>query len=99
MTGAGAIVEILKAAGLLKEEAGKLVATFEEEADGPIPMDGSPVEIPEPSGSSVLATVNAGGDVAVNIHLHVRCTADDLEDLAPRLKALLKEISGPQSSG
>ncbi len=31
MTGAGAIVEILKAAGLLKEEAGELVAVFEEE--------------------------------------------------------------------
>jgi len=30
MTGAGAIVEILKTASLLREEAGELVATFEE---------------------------------------------------------------------
>src|SRR3712207_5906004 len=31
MTGAGAIVEILKTAGLLREEAGELVATFDGE--------------------------------------------------------------------
>ena len=31
MNGAGAIVEILKAAGMLREEAGELVATFDEQ--------------------------------------------------------------------
>ena len=41
MNGAGAIVEILKAAGLLREEAGELVATFDEQPERP-PRDGLP---------------------------------------------------------
>jgi hypothetical protein len=39
------------------------------------------------------ATVETSEDPAVKIHLHVQCTADDLEDLAPRLRALLRELS------
>ena len=97
MTGAGAMVEILKAAGLLREEAGELVATFDEELeiedleveDGPLP------EIAEASEPTVSATVDANEDSLVRIHLHVQCTADEIEDLAPRLKALLRELSGP----
>jgi hypothetical protein len=37
--------------------------------------------------------VEAGA--AVKIHLHVQCTADEIEDLAPRLKTLLRELSNP----
>jgi len=113
MAGAGAIVEILKAAGLLKEEAGELVATFDEldealEADEPASVDGSSPEVPvapeptttadEPAADvsetrehTVPAPIAAGP--AVNIHLHVQCTADEIEDLAPRLKALIRELS------
>ncbi|MCA1688282.1 MAG: hypothetical protein LC714_06780 [Actinobacteria bacterium] len=97
MTGAGAIVEILKAAGLLREEAGELVATFDEDfepedlvmEDEPSPEDD---EVSEPI---VSATVDAGEGPAVKIHLHVQCTAEEIEDLAPRLKALLRELSDP----
>src|SRR3712207_8667312 len=51
MTGAGALIEILKGAGLLKEEAGELVATFDEldeelEAVEPASEDGSSPELP-----------------------------------------------------
>src|SRR3712207_5996081 len=50
MAGASAIVEILKAAGLLEEEAGELVATFEEleealEAEEPVSTDGALAEV------------------------------------------------------
>ena len=95
MTGAGAIVEILKTAGLLREEAGELVATFDGELD---PVDAIAMEelSPEPKEEEepfVSATVEAGA--AVKIHLHVQCTADEIEDLAPRLKALLRELSNP----
>jgi len=106
MTGAGAIVEILKTAGLLKEEAGELVALFEDEPaaqpEAPtVSSDGSPQETtPEGAQSVVSATVSAappaGGAAAqpsVSIHIQVRCTADEIEDLAPRLKALLRELS------
>jgi hypothetical protein len=103
MAGAGAIVEILKAAGLLREEAGELVATFEEEFE---PEDlgmenGSLAEVAETSDSepAISATVDdvADENPLVRIHLHIQCTADEIEDLAPRLKALLRELSASRS--
>jgi hypothetical protein len=99
MAGAGAIVEILKSAGLLREEAGELVATFNEDLepedfvmeDGSLPEAG---EVAEPT-----VSVEAGEDPAVKIHLHIQCTADEIDDLAPRLKALLRELSDPWPRG
>jgi hypothetical protein len=99
MNGAGAIVEILKAAGMLKEEAGELVATFDEQPEPKdlASEDGSSAETPEKGESVVSATVSealpAGTHPTVSIHVQVRCTADEIEDLAPRLKALLRELS------
>jgi hypothetical protein len=100
MTGAGAIIEILKTAGLLKEEAGELVAPFKEEPEpdaSPASADGSPPETTEPVVSTTVTEAVAGTFVGapatVSIHVQVRCTADEIEDLAPRLKALLRELS------
>jgi len=99
MTGAGAIVEILKTAGLLREEAGELVATFNGELkpeDVNYAVDVFSAETPkEPEELLVSATVEAGDSPAVKIHLHVQCTADEIEDLAPRLKTLLRALSNP----
>ena len=98
VTGAGAIVEILKAAGLLREEAGELVATFVEDLK-PEDLgmeDGSLPEVAEPS---VSASLETGDGPAVQIHLHVQCTAGEIEDLAPRLRVLLRELSDPWSRG
>jgi hypothetical protein len=39
------------------------------------------------------ADVSAGTSPTVSIHVQVRCTADEIEALAPRLKALLRELS------
>src|ERR671916_303379 len=107
MAGGSAIVEILKGAGLLKEEAGELVAPFEEEPEPEAPpasADGPPPETPEATETVVSATVGeavaaapagsfTGAPASVSIHVQVRCTADEIEDLAPRLKALLRELS------
>lgn len=96
MTGAGAIVEILKTAGLLQEEAGELVATFDEPPEPPEP---APPEGPEERPAEVSATVEAlpsapaGTAPTVTIHVQVRCTADEIEDLGPRLKALIAHLS------
>ena len=101
MTGAGAIVEILKTAGLLKDEAGELVATFDEwpeEQEEPTPPE-EPEETPEETSAEVSATVEAlpsapnGPAPAVTIHVQVRCTADEIEDLGPKLKSLIAELS------
>jgi hypothetical protein len=96
MTGAGAIVEILKTAGLLREEAGELVATFDGELDpvDAIAIDELSAETQEEE-AVVSATVEAGEGAAVKIHLHVQCTADEIEGLAPRLRTLLRELSNP----
>ena len=101
MTGAGTIVEILKAAGLLKEEDGELVATFDEEEPAEASANGAAAQ-KENGGlgaSEIAATVATEGAAqegpSVNIHVHVRCTAEEVEDLAPRLKVLLEELSGP----
>ena len=93
MTGAGAIVEILKIAGLLREEAGELVATFDGELD--VVEDIAMEELSNEGEAEPLlsATVETSEGPAVKIHVHVQCTADDLEDLAPRLRALLRELS------
>ena len=103
MTGAGAIIEILKTAGLLKEEAGELVAPFEKEPEPEAQAasaDGSPPETAEAAEPVVSATVGeaaagtfTGNPATVSIHVQVRCTADEIEDLAPRLKTLLRELS------
>jgi hypothetical protein len=100
MNGAGAIVEILKAAGMLREEAGELVATFEQPIEI-TPENGSPARTPEAGQSVFSATIGdvvpadtlSGVRPAVSIHVQVRCTADEIEELAPRLKALLRELS------
>ncbi len=98
MTGAGAIVEILKTAGLLREEAGELVATFEEWPETNEPAPPEEPEEPEESSAEVSATVealpSAGPAPAVSIHVQVRCTADEIEDLGPKLKSLIAQLSG-----
>ena len=99
MNGAGAIIEILKAAGMLREEAGELVATFGEQPKETLQENGSLAESSEVGTSVVSATVdeavpaNAGTRPTVSIHVQVRCTADEIEELAPRLKALVRELS------
>jgi hypothetical protein len=93
MTGAGAIVEILKIAGLLREEAGELVATFDGELDVVEDIAMEELSTEDATEPLLSATVETSEDPAVKIHLHVQCTADDLEDLAPRLRALLRGLS------
>ncbi|CAA9452434.1 MAG: hypothetical protein AVDCRST_MAG58-2204 [uncultured Rubrobacteraceae bacterium] len=101
MNGAGAIIEILKASGMLKEEAGELVATFDERPEDVVLEGGSPAQasdtkepvitVGEAAGTSAGAP--AGTSPTVSIHIQVRCAPDEIDDLAPRLKALIRELS------
>ena len=88
MTGAGAIIEILKVADLLREHDGEIVATVDKEFEEKTSTT-SP-DMPDPSEITVSTDVN--GSPPLNIHLHVQCTPDELEDLAPRLKTLIREL-------
>lgn len=113
MSGAAAVVEILKASGLLREDEGRLIASFGEP---PVPDDDlseEPPSIPEDElGISVfpaevppqdtLAEVSESvqldaarsTEARVVIQVQVRCTADEVEELGPKLRKLLEELSG-----
>jgi hypothetical protein len=115
MTGAGTMIEILKVAGLLKEEAGEIVPTFGEDFDedfdpDDLPVDDEALEKAEAATEDEVSTVvtesvaaDVNGSLApdpgpapnstVHVHLHVRCDANDLEAVAPRVKALLRDLS------
>ncbi len=90
MTGANAIIDMLKAAGLLEEDAGELNATFDVESDLYTPAG----DLPEnETAATASTTITSGAGPALNIHLHIRCDPDEIEDLAPKLRVLLREIS------
>ena len=111
MSGAAAVVEILKASGLLRENEGRLVASFGEppvpdddlpedprtDPEGEVglsfpPTDEDPVDISE----SVSVEAPRGVEARVVIQVQVRCAADEVEELGPRLRKLLDDLSGPR---
>ncbi len=92
LTGAGAVVEILKAAGLLQEEDGKLVAIGEEVSVDLGPPDR---EAPKREGALVRKPEGVGETREVTIQIQIQCSPDDLDSLAPKLRNLLREISRP----
>jgi hypothetical protein len=110
MTGASAIIGILKAAGLLREEAGMLVANYDDSPDEPHPeisvTPSAEQKEPEPgkspvqedsgerSGISVSTSSTGERDASITVHVHVNCGPEELEELAPRIKRLLREIEG-----
>lgn len=107
MTGARTIIDILRAAGCIQEADGKIVATdgvskSVEEASfvsGAVDSASASNQGPtintdhsEPSKmGAVIQTQNA--TVSINIELKVECTPSDLDDLGPKLRSILDNIS------
>jgi hypothetical protein len=98
MAGAGAVVEILKVAGLVKEQDDKLIA---EPSALPGISFGSLRGITKEPEKTVLspaaATTSAvlapqPSNLGVSIQIQIQCTAEEISGLAPRLRALLKEL-------
>ena len=114
MSGAAAVVEILKSSGLLREDEGRLFASLGEppvpddlpeeprnEPDGEvgitIPAAGDdPAEATAEISESVSVNASRGVEARVVIQVQVRCTADEVEELGPKLRKLLDDLSGPQ---
>jgi hypothetical protein len=100
MAGAGAVIEILKIAGYLVEEDGKLVA----KGTPPVSMQTTKDSTPSKQGGtttfkrdnlvppSVASTLVPG----VSIQIQVQCSASDLSELGPKLRSLLKELAKPE---
>ncbi len=101
MTGADTVIDILVAAGLLKEEDGKLVATAIEEGLSPTVTtevrgrDQLKVALHDAPAS--LAPREEVRGIQVTIQIQVQCSPADVEQLGPKLRALLEEISRPAS--
>lgn len=108
MTGATAVIGILKAAALLSEEAGMLVANYDRPdespgepssddgrprtAGGDTPREQSAGEAEETVGISASTTGGGGSSVGVTVHVHVSCGPEEIESLAPSIKRLLREL-------
>jgi hypothetical protein len=97
MAGAGAVVQILKVSGLVKEQDGKLIA-------GPPTTGVSFIKLaadlkqPEKTGPSAVVGVSAElvpqtSNLGVSIQIQIQCTAAEIPDLAPKLRKMLKELS------
>jgi len=105
MTGASAIIGILKAADLLREEAGMLVANYDEDPAEP-PTDSRQPRLPDGeetagekgqrgAGETAEISVSAAGEsgaAGVTVHVHVSCGPEELEGLAPKIRRLLRGI-------
>lgn len=106
-TGAGTVVNILKAAALLKEEGGNLIATVSEPPSIPETVQKSlsirdHLSLPSDSSEDRPTIISASarmGSVRVNIEVTVQCTPNDLDGLGRKLRAVIKELNEPEGDG
>lgn len=99
MAGAGAIVEILKMSRLIKEQDGKLVSEVSESQGASFVKVAGTIKEPEKQAPSQVAGVSAhlapqSSNLGVSIQIQIQCTAADIPELAPKLRALLKGLQG-----
>lgn len=105
LTGAGAVVDILLAAGLTQQQDGKLVAVVDEmrppsEAPARAEDVGEVVAERPITSAPTLSAPPGGASWVFNIQIQIQCSPDDVETLGPKLRALLKTLSegGPPGS-
>lgn len=94
MTGARTVVDILRAAKLIKEMDGKITAMEigEPEKDKTRPLTRQEERLPQTQ--VPLPPVSPAAGIQVNVQLNINCTADDLEGLGEKLKSVIDQISG-----
>ncbi len=95
LTGAGTIIEILKAAGLLKDEGGSLAASTSEPAKS---LESTETSLPSPQPSQFTAmplptATRSVETVHVNIDVRIQCTPQDLDELGQKLRKVLEDFS------
>jgi hypothetical protein len=110
MAGSGAVVDILKAAGALQEEDGKLVVTdsgpaatgsitgLVPEGETPLPPPGRSVSAQSSAPTNIPPSTVAAGVVPIAIQIQIQCSAQDVADLGPKIRNLLKELQTPESA-
>jgi hypothetical protein len=99
MAGAGAIIEILRESGLLREAEGKIIAVPEEEISaGGVErvrrISGDARAISEASGRiKVTKPTPVAGGIPISIQIQIQCSAAEVENLASKIGSLVKQIS------
>jgi hypothetical protein len=97
MAGAGAVVEILKISGFLKEQDGKLVADTRAVQRMSSVSLGATLKEPEkpekPSDGTIAPNISVPGTTGISIQIQIQCTAAEISELAPKLRTLIKELS------
>jgi hypothetical protein len=102
MTGTGTVIEILKMAGALQEQDGKLIAA--QESDAPTTTAHSDLrqeniftvhKTESHQAPSANATTVATASVAprTTIHINIACAPNELDDLGDKLRKLLRDIN------
>lgn len=105
MTGARTVIDILRAAELIKEVDGKYIA---DQTQSTVSESTAAAEIPaapragsatqRPAGtvvSSALPTVQSG--LVMRIQININCTAAEVPSLGQHIKKLMDELSSPSS--
>lgn len=96
MAGAGAIVEIFKVAGLVREQDGKLVAELSViKSIAPSSMGATPKGSEKAVVSATTAPSSApqlGSNLAISVQIQIQCTAGEVSELGPKLRKLFEEL-------
>ena len=96
LSGAGTVVEILKVAGLLKEDGGNLVAGTPE-VDKPTELQEQVLTseplVPTETGPMPTPGLHAPGGVNLNINVRIQCGPQDLDGLGQRLRKMIEDFN------
>jgi hypothetical protein len=98
MAGAGAVVQILKVSGLVKEQDGKLVAEPNAlQGVSSVSLRGTLKETDKPNTPPATGVSGALAHVkyqsGISIQIQIQCTATEIDELGPKLRKLLKEFN------
>lgn len=94
MTGTGTVLEVLRRAGVLSEQDGKLVATTPSQFSSAQPEHNTLAdERIEPAvRRAVVRQLERASGIGVQISVRIDCKPDDLEGLGDRLRKLLDDL-------
>lgn len=92
-TGTGAVVELLKRSGHLKEDDGKLMVGSVVARAPSEPVAQERIEATLTPVRSVSQTIETNSPFSISIKIEVRCEPSDLDDLGEKLRKVVDDFS------
>jgi hypothetical protein len=105
MTGARAVIDILRAAGVVREHEGQLVARESEtevrQKEVTQPSLGSPEGVATSNLATGSFTIPVAQSSGISLHIELRIDAkpSELDGLGPKIRKLLSELNSTEDSG